>query len=237
MEELRHALPGSGQVTEDDDERRQRGKPWSSYHQLSSYPRVIVSPSSTEEVSAVMRLCTTHRVPVVPFGGGTSLEGQTLAPRGGVSLDFSNMKRVLEVNEGDQDAHVQAGVGYVELNELLRPKGLWFPLDPGPGATVGGMCACRCSGSTAVRYGTMRENVLNLTAVLHPHLSKPPFSHLLRPPLSPTSSSPTSLPDLFPYFVSLTCQVLHDGTVVQTGSRARKSAAGYDLTRLLVRPI
>jgi D-lactate dehydrogenase (cytochrome) len=139
-----------------------------------------------------MKLCSHHKVPVVPFGGGTSLEGQTLAPRGGVSLDFSRMKRILAVNEGDQDAHVQAGVGYVELNEYLRPRGLWFPLDPGPGATVGGMCACRCSGSTAVRYGTMRENVLNLTAVLQ------------------------------------------DGTVVRTGSRARKSAAGYDLTRLLV---
>jgi len=192
VQQLRRALPAGGQVVEDDDERRERGKPWSSYHQLTSYPRVIVSPSSTEEVAAVMKLCSHHKVPVVPFGGGTSLEGQTLAPRGGVSLDFSRMKRILAVNEGDQDAHVQAGVGYVELNEHLRPRGLWFPLDPGPGATVGGMCACRCSGSTAVRYGTMRENVLNLTAVLQ------------------------------------------DGTVVRTGSRARKSAAGYDLTRLLV---
>lgn len=153
---------------------------------------------------------------MIPFGGGTSIEGQTLAVRGGVSLDFSRMRDVVELREGDLDITVQAGLGYVELNEMLKPRGLWFPLDPGygdcfhlylfhichsniqylihysPGASVGGMCACRCSGSTALRYGSMRENVLNVTAVLP------------------------------------------DGTIIRTGSRARKSSAGYDVTRLLI---
>lgn len=191
IRELRTLLPPD-QIDEDDDERRQRGKPWSSYHQLVNYPRVIVSPSSTEQVSSVVKLCSQYKVPLIPFGGGTSLEGQTLAPQGGLSLDFSNMRGVVELNQDDLDVRVQAGMGYIELNELLRPLKLWFPLDPGPGATVGGMCACRCSGSTAVKYGSMRENVLNLTAVLS------------------------------------------DGTIVRTGGRARKSSAGYDLTRLLV---
>ena len=132
MHELRTLLPPD-QIDEDDHERRQRGKPWSSYHPLTNYPRVIVSPSSTEQVSSIVRLCSTHQVPLVPFGGGTSLEGQTLTPQGGVSLDFSNMRGVLELNQDDLDVRVQAGMGYVELNELLRPLKLWFPLDPGPG--------------------------------------------------------------------------------------------------------
>ena len=100
------------------------------------------------------------------FGGGTSLEGQILTPKAGISLDFCRMKKVLQINDRDLDATVQPGIGYLELNELLSGRGIWFPLDPGPGATIGGMCACRCSGSTAVRYGSMRENVLSLTAVL-----------------------------------------------------------------------
>lgn len=141
----------------------------------------------------MIQLCKRYGLPVVPFGGGTSIEGQTLSPPGGgVSIDFTNMQGVLELNEHDLDIRVQGGLGYIELNDFLRPKGLWFPLDPGPGATVGGMCATRCSGSTAVRYGSMRENVLNLKAVLS------------------------------------------DGTIIKTGSRARKSSAGYDLTRLLI---
>ena len=129
-------------------------------------------------------------------GGGTSLEGHTL-PVGGedmdpISIDFSNMSKIISFNKDDLDICVEAGLGYVSLNEYLREHGLWFPLDPGPGASVGGMCACRCSGSTAVRYGSMRENVLNITAVLA------------------------------------------DGTIIKTGSRARKSSAGYDITRLLI---
>jgi hypothetical protein len=132
LRELRALLPPD-QIDEDDHERRQRGKPWSSYHQLTNYPRVIVSPSSTEQVSSVVKLCSTYHVPVIPFGGGTSLEGQTLTPQGGVSIDFSHMREVLELNQDDLDVRVQAGMGYIELNELLRPLNLWFPLDPGPG--------------------------------------------------------------------------------------------------------
>jgi D-lactate dehydrogenase (cytochrome) len=146
----------SDQIELDIRECKSRGKPWSSFHKISEYPEVIVYPESTQNVSDVMRLCYKHRVPVVPFGGGTSLEGQILATRGGLSLDFNHMKSVVELNEKDMDMTVQAGLGYVELNEILRDKDLWFPLDPGPGASVGGMCACRCSGSTAVRYGSMR---------------------------------------------------------------------------------
>lgn len=174
------------------EECKQRGKPWNSYHKIDNHPGVIVYPSSTEDVSNILKACTRHGIKVVPFGGGTSIEGQTLAMEGGVSLDFNRMKSILELNEGDLDVRVQAGLGYLELNEQLREKGLWFPLDPGPGASIGGMCACRCSGSTAVKYGSMRENVLNVTAVLA------------------------------------------DGTIMKTGSRARKCSAGYDITRLLV---
>lgn len=181
------------QIETDIDERKQKAKPWNSYHHSDSYPGMIVFPNTTEQVSTVVKLCNQYKVPLIPYGGGTSIEGQlTISTRGGVSLDFANMKKVLELNEEDLDCRVEAGMGYVELNEILKSKGLWFPLDPGPGATVGGMCACRCSGSTAVRYGSMRENVLNLTAVLA------------------------------------------DGSIIHTGSRARKCSAGYDITRLLI---
>ena len=169
-----------------------RGKPWNSYHNSVNHPDAILQPETTEDVSSIMRLCSLHNIPVIPYGGGTSLEGQLLTPEGGISLDFCRMKKVIAVREGDLDVTVQAGLGYIELNEYLRPTGLWFPLDPGPGATIGGMVATRCSGSTAVRYGSMRENVLNVTAVMS------------------------------------------DGTIVRTGGRARKSSAGYDLTRLFV---
>lgn len=149
-------------------------------------------PSSTEEVSRVLRLCFTYRIPLVPYGGATSLEGHTLAPARGVSLDLNRMNKLLRVSTEDLDATVEAGLGYLDLNEQLASQGICFPLDPGPGASIGGMCACRCSGSTAVKYGTMRDNVLGVTAVSA------------------------------------------DGTVIKTGTRARKSAAGYDLTRLLI---
>jgi hypothetical protein len=180
------------QIDSDEEECIQRGKPWNSYHKVENHPRLILLPESTEQVSKIVKLCNKYQIPLVPFGGGTSLEGHTLTLQGGVSLDFNQMKKVVELNEDDLDVRVEAGLGYVELNDILRSKGLWFPLDPGPGASIGGMCACRCSGSTAVRYGSMRENVLNLTAVLA------------------------------------------DGSIIHTGSRARKSAAGYDITRLLI---
>eukprot|EP00608_Synchroma_pusillum_P008970 CAMPEP_0198419704 /NCGR_PEP_ID=MMETSP1452-20131203/394_1 /TAXON_ID=1181717 /ORGANISM="Synchroma pusillum, Strain CCMP3072" /LENGTH=554 /DNA_ID=CAMNT_0044139841 /DNA_START=1 /DNA_END=1665 /DNA_ORIENTATION=- len=189
--DLREAV-GQDHVLLDADEREARGKPWNSYHKIDNFPGVVVLPSSTDEVAAIVRACKRHNVPLVAVGGGTSLEGHTLALSGGVSLDMSRMEAIVALHTRDLDVVVQPGLGYLDLNEKLKPHGLWFPLDPGPGASIGGMCACRCSGSTAVRYGTMRDNVLALTAVLS------------------------------------------DGTVVHTGTRARKSAAGYDLTRLLV---
>lgn len=156
-------------------------------------PDAVVWPESTEEVQQIVKVAATHRVPLIPFGAGTSLEGHVNAPFGGISVDMSRMNRVLQVNERDLDCHVQAGVSRKQINDYLRDMGLFFPIDPGAeGATLGGMASTRASGTNAVRYGTMRENVLNLTAVMP------------------------------------------DGSVVRTARRARKSAAGYDLTRLLI---
>jgi hypothetical protein len=127
------------QIEIDAEELKQRGKPWNSYHKSDFYPALILYPESTEQVSSVVKVCNKHKVPLVPFGGGTSLEGQTVSTAsGGVSLDFNRMKRVIELNEDDLDVRVEAGIGYVELNEKLKSKGLWFPLDPGPGASIGG---------------------------------------------------------------------------------------------------
>lgn len=155
-------------------------------------PDAVVFAHSTEEVADIMRVASEHRVPIIPFGTGTSLEGHVNAPAGGISVDVSQMDKIIAVHAEDLDVVVQPGVTRMALNEHLRDTGLFFPIDPGANASLGGMAATGASGTNAVRYGTMKDNVLSLEAVLP------------------------------------------SGEVIRTGRRARKTSAGYDLTRLLV---
>ncbi|KAG0481292.1 hypothetical protein HPP92_012150 [Vanilla planifolia] len=164
IEELKSILQEN--MTKDYDERYFHGKPQNSFHKAVNIPDVIVYPRSQDDVQKVIVACNKYKVPIVPYGGATSIEGHTLAVNGGVCIDMTLMKSVKELHIEDMDVVVEPGIGWMELNEYLKPHGLFFPLDPGPGATIGGMCATRCSGSLAVRYGTMRENVINLKVVL-----------------------------------------------------------------------
>jgi D-lactate dehydrogenase (cytochrome) len=184
------AALGADRVATGADVRRLHGAD-ESWHPPAD-PDVVVFPRDTQEAAAVVRVCRDHGAPIVPFGAGTSLEGHVAALSGGVSVDTREMNRILRLSVEDMDVTVQAGVTRRQLDDRLRPEGVFFSVDPGADATVGGMVATGASGTTSVRYGTMRENVLSLTVVNAA------------------------------------------GEIVKTRSRARKSSAGYDLTRLFV---
>ncbi|RUS34686.1 hypothetical protein BC938DRAFT_479178 [Jimgerdemannia flammicorona] len=160
---LRQVMP-SEHVTIDEEELRRHGYSNSSYHN-EGLPHVVVYPQNTDEVVQIMKIA--NEIPVIPFSGGTSLEGHYTAPHGGISVDFSyHMDHIVALHGEDMDVVVQPGVQWEDLNQYLKPHGLFFPLDPGPGACIGGMVGTGCSGTNAVRYGTMREWVLNLTVVM-----------------------------------------------------------------------
>lgn len=162
-----------------------------SYHACTP-PDWVVYPSSIEEIAEIVRICAAHQVPIIPFGAGTSVEGHILALNGGVCIDLRLMNQILEINQADMYATIQPGVTRNQLDEALQGSGFFFPIGPGVNATLGGMASTRASGTNAVRYGTMKDNVLALKVVLP------------------------------------------DGQIIKTGSKARKSSAGYDLTRLFV---
>jgi D-lactate dehydrogenase (cytochrome) len=189
IDDLR-ALLGADRVLTGNDVREQHGAD-ESFHPVAA-PDAVVFPVSTEEAAAIVGVCARHKAPIVPFGAGSSLEGHVQALRGGISIDMREMSRILRLSIEDLDVSVQAGVTRRQLDQALRPEGVFFPVDPGADATLGGMVATGASGTTTVRYGAMRENVLSLVVVTA------------------------------------------DGEVVRTRSRARKSSAGYDLTRLFV---
>jgi D-lactate dehydrogenase (cytochrome) len=194
VEELRAALVealGEDARVSDGDSERELHAADMTFHRPQR-PDLVVYPSSTEDVSRVLAIASERRVPVTPFGAGSSLEGHVIPTRGGISLDLSRMNRILEIAAEDLSAAVQAGVTRTALERAAGEYGLFFPVDPGADATLGGMAATNAAGTTTIRYGKMRANILALEAVLA------------------------------------------DGTVIRTGSRARKTSAGYDLTGLLV---
>ena len=186
--ELRHLLGPRASDAAAIRDHHSRGE---SYHTPAA-PDIVCFPRSTDEVSGILKISARLGIPVVPFGAGTSLEGHVNAIRGGITIDLREMNTIVRVSVEDLDATVEAGVTRLQLQKALKNTGLTFPVDPGADATIGGMAATRASGTTAVRYGTMRENVLGLTVVMA------------------------------------------DGAIIRTGTRARKSSAGYDLTRLYV---
>ncbi len=169
---------------------RQYGKD-ESFHP-SAPPHAVVQPDNSEQVRQIVQICRKHRMPIVPHGAGTSLEGNIAALKGGVCIDSGRMNSIVRLNAEDFDVVVQPGVTRRQLNQSLKGSGLFFPIDPGADATIGGMAATRASGTNAVRYGSMRDNVINIE------------------------------------------MVLADGSIIRTARRSRKSAAGYDLTRLMV---
>jgi D-lactate dehydrogenase (cytochrome) len=188
LAELRELLGGRANDSLAVREHHSHGE---SYHHPAA-PDIVCYPHTTGEVSDIVKISAAYGLPIVPFGAGTSLEGHVHAVNGGITIDLREMNHVLRVSVADLDAAVEAGVTRLQLAKALANTGLAFPIDPGADATIGGMAATRASGTTAVRYGTMRENVLGLTVVMA------------------------------------------DGRIIHTGSRARKSSAGYDLTRLFI---
>jgi D-lactate dehydrogenase (cytochrome) len=188
LDELRTVLGERLSTSDSVRDHHSHGESW----HASARPDAVAFPETTAEVSTIVAACARAAVPIIPFGMGSSLEGHVNAIHGGLSLDLTRMNRVLRVSSEDLDVTVEAGLTHRKLDDHLKNTGLMFPIDPGADATIGGMTATRASGTTAVRYGTMRDNVLGLTVVLA------------------------------------------DGRVIHTGSRARKSSSGYDLTRLFV---
>jgi len=165
VDQLRDQLGEDAISTEDEDLRRHGYSEWSSIN-IDTLPVAVAYPKSTEEVSQIAKVCSQHRIPLIPYSGGTSLEANFSAPFGGVSVDFCFMDKVLQLREDDMDVTVQPAVGWMPLNDQIKDSGLFFPVDPGPSAMIGGMVGTSCPGTNAVRYGTMKENVVNLTVVL-----------------------------------------------------------------------